>query len=99
MRVYATRDCFLTNPSIHFFSNPYHSTYPLSIPLTYPVHKPRKHLYFQQKKDTRQAFVLPALYPFLWIVFFANLVNSVRYKVTIDTIRTPSTANYREHIC
>lgn len=80
MQVYATRDCFLTNPSIHFFSNPYHSTY--------PVHKPRKHLYFQQKKDTRQAFVLPALYPFLWIVFFANLVNSVRYKVTIDTIRT-----------
>ena len=46
------------------------------------LYKPFKHLYFQQKKDTRQVLVLPVLYPNLWIVFVANFVNSICYKST-----------------
>ena len=46
------------------------------------LYKPFKHLYFQQKKDTRQVLILPVLYPNLWIVFVANFVNSICYKLT-----------------
>ena len=47
-------------------------------------------IYLIQKKDTRQAFVLPVLYPYLWIVYFANFVNSICYKLTCGLFKLPN---------
>ena len=85
----------LNKPFYSLFRNLYHSFILLFT-------TPRKRLYFQQKKDTRQVLVLPVLCPNLWIVYFANLwivyfanlwivyfanfVNSVCYKLTISLI-------------